>query len=77
MDLSGAKLNKEFDNDWHRRFAALEERMKLIENILRGGKEMDKDKYKKLIVEYRKFKTKNVNHFRFSSVAVSSSFSKS
>ena len=51
--------------------------MKLMENIMRGGKEMDKDKYKKLIVEYRKFQTKNINHFRFSSAAVSSSFSKS
>ena len=77
MDLSEAKLNNEFDNDWQSRFAVLEERMKLMENIMRGGKEMAKDKYKKLIVEYRKFKTKNVNHFRFSSAAVSSSFSKS
>ena len=77
LDLSEARLNKEFDNDWQSRFAVLEERMKLMENIMRGGKEMAKDKYKKLIVEYRKFKTKNVNHFRFSSAAVSSSFSKS
>ena len=41
------------------------------------GEELDKEKYKMLIAEYRKFKTKNVKHFRFNSAENSSSFGKS
>ena len=41
------------------------------------GEEMDKEKYKMLIAEYRKFKTKILKHFRFNSAADSSSFGKS
>ena len=33
------------------------------------GEELDREKYKKLVSEYRKFKTKNVKHFKFSSAA--------
>ena len=33
------------------------------------GDEVDKVKYKMLISEYKKFKTKNVKHFRFNSAA--------
>ena len=35
------------------------------------GEELDKEKYKMLIAEYRKFKTKNVRHFRFNSGEIS------
>ena len=31
------------------------------------GEELDKEKYKMLVSEYRKFKTKNVKHFKFNS----------
>ena len=37
---------------------------------------VDKEKYKILIAEYRKFKTKIVKHFRFNSAGYSSSFGK-
>ena len=33
------------------------------------GEELDKNKYRTLISEYRRFKTKNVKHFRFNSAA--------
>ena len=33
------------------------------------GEELDKEKYKMLVSEYRKFKTKNVKHFKFNSAA--------
>ena len=40
------------------------------------GEELDRKKYKMLISEYRKFKTKNVKHFRFNSEANLSTFGK-
>ena len=43
----------------------------------RKGEELDKEKYKMMIAEYRKFKAKIVKHFRFNSAAGSSSFGKS
>ena len=39
--------------------------------------EMDKEKFKELISEYKKFKTENVRHFKFHSDASSSVFGKS
>ena len=41
------------------------------------GEELDKEKYKMLIAEYRKFKRENVKHFKFNSAENSSSFGKS
>ena len=41
------------------------------------GDELDKEKYKMLVAEYRKFKTKNVKHFKFSSAANLSEFGES
>ena len=35
---------------------------------------MDKEKYKMLISEYKKFKTKNMKHFRFNSAANMSTY---
>ena len=40
------------------------------------GEELDKEKYKMLISEYRKFKTKNVKHFKFNSAANLNTFGK-
>ena len=61
-----------------RRLADLERKMKLMEGAL-GEKrdELDKEKYNLLIAEYRKFKTKNVRHFRFNSAENSNAFGKS
>ena len=41
------------------------------------GDEVDRKKYKMLISEYKKFKTKNVKHFRFNSAANLSAFGES
>ena len=38
------------------------------------GEELDKKKYKMLVSEYRKFKTRNVKNFRFNSDAALSTF---
>ena len=61
-----------------KRLADLEKEVKLLKS---GGEEkveeVDKEKYKMLIAEYRKFKAKNVKHFRFNSALNSSSFGKS
>ena len=67
---NGKELNK-----FYRRFADLEKEMKLMK---RGGhEELEKEKYRMLIAEYRKFKTKNVKHIRLNSAENSSSFGKS
>ena len=70
LDSSEPKLNRQFDNDLQSRFVALEERMELMENVMRGGAEIDKEKYQKLIVEHQKFKTKNVKQ----NIATSAAF---
>ena len=41
------------------------------------GEELDREKYKILVAEYEKFKTRNVKHFRFNSAANLSRFGKS
>ena len=52
----------------YKQIAHLERKMQLVEGALgEKGEEMDKEKFKMLIAEYRKFKTKNVKHFRFNS----------
>ena len=65
----------------------LEEEMKLLKREIKNdftkaiksatgqeGEELDRKKYKKLISEYRKFKTTNVKHFRFNSAGNLSRF---
>ena len=37
---------------------------------------VDKDKYKKLILRYQKFKVENVRHFKFNSTSVLSAYGK-
>ena len=67
-----------------RRLAELERKLERMEVGLRKvvaegaigqkGEKLDKAKYQLLIAEYRKFKLKNVKHFRFSSSRTSSAF---
>ena len=67
-----------------RRLAELERKLERMEVGLRKvvaegaigqkGEKLDKAKYKLLIAEYRKFKLKNVKHFRFSSSGTSNAF---
>ena len=60
--------------------------MKLMKNDIgevmkiansKRGDELDKEKYKMLVAEYRKFKTKNMKHFRFNAAANLSEFGES
>ena len=54
-----------------------ENKMKLMKNNNdKKGEELDKEKFKRLISEYRKFKMKNVKHFRFNANATSNMFGK-
>ena len=52
-----------------------EDMMKMVTG--QRGEELDKRKYKMLVSEYRKFKTKNVKHFRFNAAANLSEFGES
>ena len=59
----------------------LEKRLAFIENQIRllmknGGtrKEFDKEEYRMLTAEYRRFKEKNVKHLKFNSESASTSF---
>ena len=52
-----------------------------VEDVMRiatgqRGEELDKEKFKRLVSEYRKFKIKNVKHFKFNSAANLSIFGK-
>ena len=54
-------------------------RLAVIENLIKNtigekGEEVDKEKYKMLFAEYRRFKAKHVKHFKFNSVTNSSLF---
>ena len=61
------KDNEEL-NKLLKRLAHLEREMKVLKSSgQEKGEELDKEKYKMLITEYRKFKTKNVRHIRFNS----------
>ena len=77
-----AELEGKIDEDLKKMFLFLENKVKLLENKMqmdigevmkmatgKRGDELDKEKYKMLISEYKKFKTKNVKHFRFNSAA--------
>ena len=78
------------DDDMKKMFLFLENKVKLLENKMqmdigevmkmatgKRGDELDKEKYKMLVSEYRKFKTKNVKHFRFNAAANLSEFGES
>ena len=68
----GEELNKVY-----KQLARLKTEMKLMKiSGVEKGEELDKEKYKMLIAEYRKFKKDNVKHFRFNSAENSSAFGK-
>ena len=58
-----------------RRLVELERKMERMEKVVgQKEEELGKEKFKLLIAEYKKFKSKNIKHFRFSSSATSSAF---
>ena len=66
------------EKEVYKQLADLRTEMKLLKSSGQGkGEEIDKEKYKMLIAEYRKFKRENVKHFRFNSGGNSSAFGKS
>ena len=76
-------MEENVGDDLQRKVAFLEREMMLMKQGLgekvkstigKGIEEQDKKEYKRLIAEYRKFKTKNVKHFRFNSDATLSTF---
>ena len=78
-------LEGKIDSDLMKILLLLETKMKLMKKNIgevmkiatgKRGDELDKEKYKMLVSEYRKFKTKNVKHFKFSSAANLSTFGK-
>ena len=88
-DLRRAKTGQDRDevlDRMHRRLAELERKMSTDEEdfqkvvaeeaIGEKGHELDKEKYKLLVAEYRKFKSTSIQHFSFSSTETSYSFGK-
>ena len=82
-----ADLERRIEGDLKEIFLLLKNEMKLMKNEMKNdigevmkiatgqrGEELDKEKYKMLISEYKKFKTKYVRHFMFSSAANMSSY---
>ena len=66
----------ENSNKLLKRLEYLEKEVQLLKSSgQEKGEELDKEKYKMLIAEYRKFKRENVKHFRFNSAE--NSFGKS
>ena len=58
-----------------RRLVELERKMERMEKVVgQKEEELDKEKFKLLIAEYKKFKSKNIKHFRFSSSGASCAF---
>ena len=83
-------LERRIDGDLMKIYHLLENKMKLVKDNMKNeigevmkiatgkrGDELDKEKYKMLVSEYRKFKTKNVKHFRFNAAANLSEFGES
>ena len=85
-----ADLEKRIEGDLKEIFLLLKREMKLMKNEMKNdigevmkiatgkrGDELDKEKYKMLVSEYRKFKTRNVKHYRFNAASNLSEFGKS
>ena len=70
-----ATVGDELQKEMYQRLAALERKMKSSN----GGKgeEMDREKKRMLIKEYKKFKRDNTRHITFNSVAKSTKFGES
>ena len=75
-------LEGKIDVDLMKILLLLKTEMKLMKNDIgevatgKRGDELDKEKYKMLVSEYRKFKTKNVKHFKFNSATKLGQFGK-
>ena len=90
IDLKKVDLDEQINNTLLERFLILEKEIKIVKKEMellkngfgqvvkiatgQRGEELDKEKFKKLISEYRKFKTKNVKHLRLNSAANISRF---
>ena len=62
------RYNDELLDKVLRRLADLEKEMDTLKGAVgHKGEELDMEKYKLMITEYRKYKSKNVKHFRLSS----------
>ena len=87
--MNGGDLVHDVDVEFERKFEAasfkllkrvvdLEQEVKMLKSSAGASvEELDRKKYKRLVAEYRKYKAKNVRHFKFNSTATSPSFSKS
>ena len=66
--------NKRVDIKLEKRLAFIENQIRLL--MKNGGtrKEFDKEGYRMLTAEYRRFKEKNVKHLKFNSESASTSF---
>ena len=72
------RYNDELLDKVLRRLADLEKEMDTLKGAVgHKGEELDMKKYKLMITEYRKYKSKNVKHFRLSSSKNSSTFGES
>ena len=80
-----ADLEENIHEDLLKKFQLLERELKMVKNDLgevmrvttgKRGEELDRKKYKMLISEYRKFKSKNMKHFSFNTAANFSTYGK-
>ena len=92
VETRKAELDGNITDDLLEKFLNLKEEIKVLKeeiNVLKDGfgkvreiatgqrgEELDKKKFMELISEYRKFKSKNLKHFRFNSAANLSRFGK-
>ena len=74
MDGQNLQIYQRLNKDMMLLYADLERKIRKSND--RKGKELDKEKFKKLVTEYKHFKMKNVKHFRFNANTASSSFGK-
>ena len=74
-----ADFGGKIDDDLLKILRLMKDDIKDVMKIATGkrGEELDRKKYKILISEYRKFKTRNVKYYRFNSKATLSTFGKS
>ena len=75
-DTMIADLKGKIDDDLLKILLKFKSENREVMKIATGQKddELDRKKYKMLISEYKKFKTKNVKHFRFNSAANMSTY---
>ena len=74
-----ADFGGKIDDDLLKILRLMKDDIKDVMKIATGkrGEELDRKKYKMLISEYRKFKTRTVKYYRFNSKATLSTFGKS